>query len=463
METDRLEQPRLVPGTTFLEEAGYHIILHPTRPVWAVVNATARHILALCDGSRSTEAIAERLSATYRVERPRVSADIRRLVSHLSTLGFFEDGPQSSEKKDQTLLSLFLHLTYRCNLGCAHCYTADKSEGLAEMSTERIKGLLDELADMGGLGVTISGGEPFLRDDCLELIAHASRRLAVRILTNGTLIGEREARSLAELGARVQVSVEGPDAEVHDAIRGPGTFAQAMEGVERLRRAGCGPRLNLCATITSRNLATLPDMIGLAHRLEIPQVRYLPLRMEGRAKETRQALCADLTSEDYARFFRFLFRERPGEPLGVDVSPGLSGLMLHTPVRGELEQWCSIGRQLVITPYGEVYPCVLFMEEPYLLGNIRESSLANAAGALSHRDLYERCLKRRETIAECRDCSWRNLCQGGCPGLPLAEHGTLEATDPFCELRKELFPELMIRAARRKDSTDADGEVPHAC
>src|SRR5205814_9191155 len=68
-------------------------------------------------------------------------------------------------------LSAHVDLTYRCNERCVHCYLPHDDRG--EMTTAEVKDLLDQMAAAGGFFLTISGGEPFLRDDLFELLAHA--------------------------------------------------------------------------------------------------------------------------------------------------------------------------------------------------------------------------------------------------------------------------------------------------
>lgn len=101
--------------------------------------------------------------------------------------------------------------------------------------------LMDEAADAGLREVFLTGGEPFLLPDIAERIRYAAGRLDTTVLTNAMLFrGSRlEAlRSLAGLPVRFQVSIDGPCAEVHDAVRGPGSWARAVEGIAVLQQLG---------------------------------------------------------------------------------------------------------------------------------------------------------------------------------------------------------------------------------
>ena len=135
---------------------------------------------------------------------------------------------QNSLVKEKTIeaarkrIPFFVHLdlTYQCNLECAHCYVV--KENRPEMTTSKIKKLLEELADMGTLYLQLSGGEIFLRKDFFEIAEYARKlHFALRISTNGTLIDEKTADKIASLyPERVSISVYSTNPQVHDRITG---------------------------------------------------------------------------------------------------------------------------------------------------------------------------------------------------------------------------------------------------
>src|SRR5271156_7022942 len=115
-------------------------------------------------------------------------------------------------------LSVHLDLTYRCNERCEHCYL--DHEDFGEMTTAELKSLLKQLASAGVFFLTMSGGEPLVRQDCFELIEYA-RALGfnVKLKTNAILIGEREAKRLRALGVeQIQINVYSHRPDVHDGI-----------------------------------------------------------------------------------------------------------------------------------------------------------------------------------------------------------------------------------------------------
>lgn len=133
-------------------------------------------------------------------------------------------------------LDVCLELTHHCNFRCQHCYIPDF---LAPdmLSTERVLALLEELAAMGTLYLTLSGGELLIRKDWIA-IARRARELGflLRIFTNGALVTDDVADELASLGCAVEVSLYTTDGETFDRItRRPGSFEKVVAGIERLR------------------------------------------------------------------------------------------------------------------------------------------------------------------------------------------------------------------------------------
>src|SRR5438067_8903365 len=136
-------------------------------------------------------------------------------------------------------ISVHMDLTYRCNERCVHCYLDHDDRG--EMTTEEIKGILDQLAEAGVFFLTLSGGEPLMRKDFFEIVAHARALMFnVKVKTNGLLIGEKEARQLLSLGIEsVQLSLYSHRAEIHDGItKVKGSLERTTKAIRFLRSQG---------------------------------------------------------------------------------------------------------------------------------------------------------------------------------------------------------------------------------
>lgn len=131
---------------------------------------------------------------------------------------------------------LVISPTMRCNLACTGCY-AGRYTKRDEIDTATFDRIITEGKELGIHFIVISGGEPFTRDDLLDVAAKHDD-VVFMVYTNGTLIDKATARRLAELGnISPAISVEGFEKET-DARRGPGTFARVMQAMDNLREAG---------------------------------------------------------------------------------------------------------------------------------------------------------------------------------------------------------------------------------
>jgi len=147
----------------------------------------------------------------------------------------------------QRLSALWIQITGTwCNLECTHCLNASgpRDPWLRPMEAADVERHVEDGARLGAREVYFTGGEPFLHPRILELLGFALERLPTTVLTNGTLITDGVADRLADLAARVRyalevrVSLDDPDREANDRVRGRGAFDKALRAIVRLDRRG---------------------------------------------------------------------------------------------------------------------------------------------------------------------------------------------------------------------------------
>ena len=207
------------------------------------------------------------------------------------------------------------NLTYRCNLACEHCYLdaggapqvgtenfADRSE----LGTDECFRVIDEIAAFAPECVTIlTGGEPLLRRDILEIVRRAAERgLWVVVGTNGVRITENLARRLAEAGARgLSLSLDALDPDRHDRFRKVrGAWQNTVEGAEILNRTGL-PFI-VQTTAGSHNLGELDAIADFAHdRLAAKVWNLYFLVPTGRGQ-----FVSDITPAQYDEVLASLYR-----------------------------------------------------------------------------------------------------------------------------------------------------------
>lgn len=307
------------------------------------------------------------------------------------------------------------HLTERCNLRCRHCYQGERSAD--EMPLPAIRNVIIEVSDMvkdwsESYGVSFSpsmnvtGGEPFLRNDLLEILGEIKKQgFKIYLLTNGTLVDKKRARMLADLGVDgVQVSMEGPE-DVHDAIRGAGSYSASAAGVEQLVDAGIAVTLNV--TVSNINAGQVNRIITFASHAGVKRVGFSRLVPAGRG---RALLSHMLTRAQVKELYEELLSLElkgldvvTGDPVAAQMKMKAKRDAGSTAISG-----CAAGVSgLTIQPNGNVTPC---RRLPLSLGNVRRDSLREiwAASpvleALRDRDKYKGKCGACTRWARCRGC-----------------------------------------------------------
>ncbi len=298
--------------------------------------------------------------------------------------------------------------TRRCNLACVHC-GATKERYAAELTTGQIGGIIDELAALKVDMFAVTGGEPLLREDLLEVLAHARERgLKTGIATNGFLVDEAMARRIGAAGVRsVQVSLDGLES-THNAIRNhPLSFARATQAIERLLGASV-PLVSAATTVTPRNLDELEGLGEHIARLGCPLWRLTVVMPIGRARE------ADLLlrGEQLTALFAFVRSQRGKRPR-IYIGENL-------PFLGTWER--QIRREPMVCPIGFLACCIGVdghvrgcPEQPDTAENREGSLLEQPFAAIWQRGFAR--YRRREILVtdeRCAACRDRHVCYGGC-------------------------------------------------
>jgi len=249
-----------------------------------------------------------------------------------------------------------LSLTYRCQCNCVHCYAdADARDTRNELSTEQWKAVINDCREIGAPLLILTGGDPLLRDDVCELIAHArALGLITRLATNGHLLTRDRVAALKRAGlTQAAVSIDSPDPETHDRLRGvSGAFEEAVQGLRNLREAGIPA--NILTYAARGNVSDgLERIIALGRRIGCMSVFILYPVMAGHWSEATEEI---LTEDEQAR-----------------VRALQTWRMVHSEMPARDSLCCTCKTQMVgVTAQGEVAACPT---SPYTMGNVLKQGL----------------------------------------------------------------------------------------
>jgi radical SAM protein with 4Fe4S-binding SPASM domain len=334
------------------------------------------------------------------------------------------------------------HVTERCNLKCRHCY---QNEALPELTRvqicdgiSNICGAIESWIEEYEIDISpfihFTGGEPFIRKDIFQITRHAQNLgLSVSFMSNGTLITDEIARQLKENGiSDIQVSLDGLE-EVHDSIRGKGSFQRTVRGIKMLVKHGVDTNINL--TLSRINSHQLPGVIKLAEEIGASAVSFSRLVPCGSGSTLMNDM---LTMQEVGDIYRQFcnYRNKSVEvisrdPLSTVLSYKEEIPDIDFPVGG-----CAAGVfGITVTSDGSVMPC---RRMDLVIGNIAEQSFrelwaeSEVLWSLRSREAYK---------GNCGKCLYWAICRG-CRAVALAisrQNGNDDylADDPQCGFFKE--------------------------
>lgn len=329
-------------------------------------------------------------------------------------------------------------ITRKCNLHCKQCYSDSvDTPHPNELTTAEARKLIEDIAKAGARLLIFDGGEPLMRDDLYELIAH-TRKLGLRPLlgTNASLITDEVALKLREAGlAAAAVSLDGADAATHDRVRGQeGSFAGAIAGMQALGRAGIPFQIGPC--INKETTAELPGIVEWGRKLGAVSMEVFDYIPSGRAKEDT---ALELSSEEKHTLVRQLIDMQLATDETVFRCIGIPQFWVEVektvPEEIVMEKFvrtcCGAGIRYACIMYdGLVYPCMVLQKKA---GDVREMSFdriwqeSEVFATLRNRDLLE---------GKCGRCAYRTLC-GGARCRVYETTGNLMGEDKACWFTEE--------------------------
>jgi pyrroloquinoline quinone biosynthesis protein E len=343
-------------------------------------------------------------------------------------------------------LALLAELTHRCPLRCPYCSNPlDLARSSDELDTATWSRVFDEAAELGVLQVHLSGGEPLVRRDLVELVAAAAASgLYINLITSGIRLDADRLARLVEAGLEhVQLSLQDSEPASGDRIAGLAGAQQAKHRVAELVREA-GLPLTVNAVVHRRNLEHLEEIIDLAlslgaDRLEIAHVQYY-----GWALANRAALLPGRQQLDTATATIEAARARLAGRLIIDYV--LPDYHAHRP-KACMGGWAR--RFLNITPSGRVLPCHAAETLPDLrFPTVAEASLSEI---WYHSAAFTRFRGTAWMAEPCRSCERRELDWGGCRCQAFALTGDAGRTDPACALS----PDHALLAAALGEAEEA--------
>jgi len=300
-----------------------------------------------------------------------------------------------------TLFSLQLDITQACTERCRHCYVPEYNPLF--LPYEKICEIVDEFREMGGLHISLSGGECMMHEDIVRIIkAIRERDCTVSCLSNLTVCTDEIIRALVEADATVQVSLYSMSPAIHDEVtRRKGSWLETTNAILRLRAANIPVRISCpCLQI---NYKGYPDVIKFAESLKMSaQTDFIIM---GKSDCDCSNLCNRLNLEQTKELLEDVILK--AVPMNSEYfSPGKKSHML-SPEDWKKQKACgACVNSMCLNANGEYYPCPGFAGVP--LGNCYRDSLKdvwlNSAATRRIRSIT------KAAFVGCAECKDRDYC-----------------------------------------------------
>jgi radical SAM protein with 4Fe4S-binding SPASM domain len=345
-------------------------------------------------------------------------------------------------------------ITARCDLCCDHCLVDGGAAREGELSTEEALDLVDQLAQLGVKAVTLTGGEPMLRDDWPLLARRVRERgMILRLSANGHHLDDRALALLVELGR--ELFADGLEA-THDRVRhgprgkeGRSSFHRVVAALERLRRTSILP--NAITAVGVHNISELPAIHALLKDKGVGVWMVQLAHRTGRLRSPRpgEGAAAPLDLGQLLELEAFLVSGARDPLLQPVVHNSIGYMSPNEPIlrssgrRGPARFWtgCRCGVASVgIEPDGGVKGCANQIGAPFVVGNVRTERLR---AIWEDRVRWHWLHPLPEAMGpSCIGCALARICQAGCTALSFGATGHY-FDNPYC-----------LRRAHRADAAE---------
>ncbi len=308
-----------------------------------------------------------------------------------------------------------------------------------DLSTERVRKLIDEISELKPGWVIIEGGEPLLRNDLFELLnLMRQRQLEVHLITNGMLISPQILATLKQLGVKLMISIDGATPETYQSIRQGASFEKVVQSAYDCVKEGLLEAINF--TVLKRNYTEIPGIFELAASIGVPKITFIGLKpCEGYPLEL-------LSPQEYEKAIRFVCQAslKTGiefffdEPFFWAVVREL-GLIAHLPAESTgillpSTSACIFGEYLFIETNGDVKPCSF---APMTLGNVNEKPLGSIWAEVLSSPFFQQLKDCKTRTGSCQSCQYLEDCKG-CRSRTYILTGDWFASDTCCPLSLKL-------------------------
>lgn len=386
---------------------------------------------------------------------------------------------QTYKKTDNYFLrSVHWSVTGRCNLRCRHCYMSAPDYKYKDLSTERCRRLIDQMAEANVTSVSVTGGEPFVREDIWELLDYLHEKgIAVKqIYTNGMLLTEERLEQFGRRGLSPEFVLSFDGVGGHDWLRGKeGAEEGVVKAIRLLKQYGF--RVMIETAVYEKNIDALVETYELMKSLK---VEYWKTSLTFPAGKWKEQLSRTIeVPELYEVYLQIIERYiADGAPLAIQLD-GFFACRKHdgknwsSPYKKEVSKSCETDELCCGTcrvhpyllPDGTLLPCATMTDSEIEadMPNLLEETIREIYRNPDHPMFRVANMRTKEIMEkneDCAICEYRSWCQGGCRGMSLIENRGIDGhSQVMCIFFKDGYEMKIKQTIERRIGLDIRGTL----
>ena len=384
--------------------------------------------------------------------------------------GFLEFlSPKQEYKRYPAAYKRSVHwsVTGACNLKCRHCFMSAPHAKHGAPTHEQIIQIADSIAECGIYDVGITGGEPLIRADFLDIVsALTERNIRIStIYTNGWLVDEKLLDELEKRGQSPAFQLSYDGVGMHDFLRGvPGAEEKTISAIKLIRERGHSISVSMC--VHRKNKDTLRETVKLLASLGVSSIKAGSMMELGEWAQPEVAALQLSPEENFEMIERYIPQYFEDD---APLSIMMSGAFMYTP--GDDEWGIYYRRECSADKENSVYSCGVLTENLYIGADGMVApcmGMCDCGYAENFPNLFTTPLREilapdsdfnrlchttvgevRDKSGKCRDCKYADRCAGGCRNGALMAGDNYYAADPEnCHFFENGWEERITAAAQ---------------
>lgn len=347
----------------------------------------------------------------------------KKLMEYLKDADYFTD------YNTHLTYCAYIHLTNYCPLHCIGCYSDDQNRNKKkDLDTKHIFRAINELKINGITILIISGGEPLLRKDIIDIVKYAKIENAIEsiiLLTSGMIFNQRMSDELAKYVDVLSISIDGFSEEIPTFLRDKGIFKRILRSIEIAKKSNF-KKVSVLPTLHNKNIQYIDEYLKFSKKYEV-DLSFSILTVPP-TDELANWMLSNENLTYLGESSKYI-----GEQLITSNQP-----MEIEDYHISICKKCGVGEDIIsIGADGNVYPCHMSHFPELALGNILEEPLSTIKNR--SKEIYSRIDVDSLNSQNCRNCTYKYMCGGGCRARAFMMSKNLLDIDPYCPLFKSFY------------------------